>query len=96
MFASSSKQCARYFHDALGYPVMGRSKDTGEPSLGKIQLYKLALKFENPVLTLINTFRSTKKETSRLRFLPWIKTDETTKENDMSISTNQETEKVVA
>lgn len=78
MFASSSKQCARYFHDALGYPVMGRSKDTGEPSLGKLQLYKLALKFENPVLTLINIFRSTKKETSRLRFLPWIKIDETT------------------
>jgi len=72
MFAGSTKQCCTYFHELLGYPVMFRSKDTGQPSLGKKSLYKLALKYNNPVLTLVNIYRSTKKETSRLRFLPWI------------------------
>jgi DNA polymerase I-like protein with 3'-5' exonuclease and polymerase domains len=71
MFASSPKQCRTYFYELLGYPVVLRSKDTNEPSTGKIALYKLALKHNNPVLTLINTFRGVKKETSRLMFLPW-------------------------
>jgi len=50
---------------------MGRSKLTNEPALGKIPLFKMALKFNNPVITLINTYRGVQKETSRLRFEDW-------------------------
>jgi len=75
MFAGSTKQCCKYFHDMLGYPVIAKGKPDmyGEthPSLGKKALYRLALKVENPVINLITAYRTTKKETSRLRFLPW-------------------------
>ena len=78
MFAGSNSQCAEYFHNLMNYQVMGKSKETGKPSLGKLSLYKLALKYENPVITLINIYRQTKKETGRLRFVPWIKTKDET------------------
>ena len=75
MFAGSNKQCCKYFHDMLGYPVVAKGKPNvhGQqaPSLGKKALYKLALKVENPVINLICAYRAVKKETSRLRFLPW-------------------------
>ena len=75
MFAGSNKQCTKYFHDMLGYPVVAKGKPNvyGQqaPSLGKKALYKLALKVENPVINLICAYRAVKKETSRLRFLPW-------------------------
>jgi len=75
MFAGSNKQCCKYFHDLLDYPVVAKGKpdvygDT-HPSLGKKALYKLALKHENPVINLICAYRGVKKETTRLRFLPW-------------------------
>lgn len=75
MFAGSNKQCTKYFHELLGYPVVAKGKPNihGQqaPSLGKKALYKLALKVENPVINLICAYRAVKKETSRLRFLPW-------------------------
>jgi len=75
MFAGSNKQCCKYFHDMLEYPVVAKGKPNihGQqaPSLGKKALYKLALKVENPVINLICAYRAVKKETSRLRFLPW-------------------------
>jgi len=75
MFAGSNKQCCKYFHDMLGYPVVAKGKPNihGQqaPSLGKKALYKLALKVENPVINLICAYRAVKKETSRLRFMPW-------------------------
>ncbi len=75
MFAGSNKQCVKYFHTLLGYPVVAKGKEDkyGErkPSLGKKALYKLALKHENPVISLICAYRSVRKETSRLRFTPW-------------------------
>jgi len=70
MFAGSNKQCARYFHELMGYPVQGKT-DAGAPALGKHSLYKLALKYTNPVIQLVCIYRSTQKETSRLRFTPW-------------------------
>ena len=70
-FAGSNKQCIKYFHELLEYPIMMRSKETGEPSLGKKSLYKLALKHANPVITLVCMYRAVQKETSRLRFTPW-------------------------
>lgn len=71
LFPGSPKQCMKYFYDLLGYSVMKNPK-TGEPSLGKKQLYQLALKENNPVITLICIYRAVQKETSRLRFKPWI------------------------
>ena len=68
----SNKQCVKYFHDELTYPVVGRSPVTGEPSLAKKNLYKLQLKESNPVLSLISVFRAIAKESSMLKFCPWI------------------------
>lgn len=73
MIAGSNTQCCEYFHNLLGYPVVLHSPKTGKPSLGKKALYKLALKHDNPVITLICAYRATAKETSRLRFTPWKK-----------------------
>jgi hypothetical protein len=67
----SNKQCVKYFHEELGYPVVGRSSQTGEPSLAKKNLYKLQLKNDNPVITLISVFRAIAKESSMLKFVPW-------------------------
>ena len=67
----SNKQCVKYFHEALGYPVVGRSMQTGEPSLAKQNLFKLQLKHENPVITLCSVFRAIAKESSMLKFTPW-------------------------
>jgi len=82
MFAGSNKQCCKYFHDLLNYPVVAKGKpDTygqTHPSLGKKALYRLALKVENPVINLIAAYRSVKKETTRLRFLPWKPSRDTT------------------
>lgn len=74
LIAGSNTQCCEYFHKLLNYPVVARSKKTEKPSLGKKALYKLALKHDNPVITLICAYRAVAKETSRLRFEPWIKT----------------------
>jgi hypothetical protein len=76
LFAGSNAQCCEYFHNLLEYKVMHRSKKTQRPSLGKKSLYRLALAYENPVITLVCAYRSTQKETSRLRFIPWIQTNE--------------------
>jgi hypothetical protein len=72
LFAGSTKQCAEYFHNMLGYPVMFRSPETGFPSLGKKTLYKLALKYpQNAVITFVNLYRKIQKETGALSFSPW-------------------------
>lgn len=60
---SSSKSCVRYFHDALEYPIIGRSKKTGEPSLDETNLLRLKLK--NPLNATIDfciKYRQVKKE----------------------------------
>lgn len=74
--ASSSQQCVKYFHDLLGYPICGRSKKTGNPSLDEKNFYKLALKLkdkglENPIIELVLLYRSKAKETGSLKFNPW-------------------------
>lgn len=72
---SSNPQCTRYFHDLLGYPVVGRGKETktGErnPSLGKKNLLKLRLKHENPVIDLCMAYREVQKESGSLKFTPF-------------------------
>ena len=82
LIAGSNKQCCKYFHELLDYSVVGRSKKTGEPSLGKKALYKLALQYENPVITLVCAYRAVQKETSRLRFNPWPSRYETLHTNN--------------
>jgi hypothetical protein len=70
--ASSNMQCCIYFHDMLGYDVIMRSKKTGKPSLGKKAMLKLRIKYENPVITLILTYREIAKESGSLKWTPWM------------------------
>jgi DNA polymerase I-like protein with 3'-5' exonuclease and polymerase domains len=70
-FAGSNKQCVRYFHEMLGYNVVGRSSITSLPTLGKKCLYKLALAQDNPVIKFICMYRQVQKETGALMFNPW-------------------------
>lgn len=75
-FPSSNKQCCKYFHDLLGYPVVYRNppdqNGVRNPSLAAKHMYKLRLKHENPVIDLTLAFRQTKLETSTpLGFLAW-------------------------
>ena len=74
-FAGSNKQCCKYFHDMLGYPVMARSMKTQEPSLAKKAMFKLALKHENPVIQLSLAYREVAKEYGTYKFTPWITDD---------------------
>lgn len=72
MLPGSNTQCCRYFHDMLGYSVMHRSDKTDKPSLGKKQMYKLALQHpDNPVIQLILAYRVIAKEHGTLKFVPW-------------------------
>ena len=71
-FAGSSTQQIKYFHDMLGYPVVARSQETREPSLGKKALFKLALANpDNPVIPFIIAYRTVKKAWSTLNIVPW-------------------------
>jgi hypothetical protein len=74
-FPNSNKQCVKYFHDLLGYPVVYRNppdrKGIRNPSLAKLNLYKLQLKHDNPVIALTAVFRCIAKESSMLKFTPW-------------------------
>ncbi len=76
---SSNPQCVEYFHNMLGYPIVGRGKvkkdGTRGASLAKKNIFKLRLKFNNPVLDLVIAYRELAKESGTLKFLPW-KTDE--------------------
>ena len=71
-FPGSNKQCCNYFHIILGYDVIFRSPQTGQPSLGKKIMYRLAMKYpDNAVIPLVLLFRKVQKETSALKFIPW-------------------------
>lgn len=73
---SSNPQCVTYFHEMLGYSVVGRGKvkknGTRGPSLGKKHMYSLRLKQENPVIDLTLAYRETAKESGALKFTPWM------------------------
>lgn len=71
-FAGSNKQCCKYFHDLLGYPVVARSMKTQEPSLAKKAMFKLALKHDNPVIQLVLAYREVAKEYGTYKFTPWL------------------------
>lgn len=66
----SNQKCRRYFHDRLGYPVVGKTK-TGNPSLTEKDLYKLQLKYpDNDVISYLIAYRGVKKESGSLKFYP--------------------------
>lgn len=71
----SPPQCVKYFHGMLGYDEVGKGKErkdgTRQASLGKKNLFKLALKYENPVIDIIIAYRETMKETAKLQFTPF-------------------------
>lgn len=72
----SSKQCCRYFHDILNYPVQGRSKETNQASLDAKSFYKLTLALKqlgiyNPVIDIVLAYRTLAKESGSLKFKPW-------------------------
>lgn len=71
LFAGSNKQCVEYFHNILGYAVVFRSPTTGNPSLGKKIMYKLALKESNPVIMFTLLYRKVQKEYGAVNFIPW-------------------------
>ncbi len=72
LLATSSKSCVNYFHNALDYPVVGRSKKTGEAALGETELLKLKQKFPmNVTIDFCIKYRQRKKETGSLNFTPW-------------------------
>lgn len=71
---SSNPQCIRYFKDLLGYRIpKGKPKESGESSysLGKKNMYKLALQYDNPVIRFILLYRTCKTETGYLKFKPF-------------------------
>lgn len=72
LFPGSNKQICHYFHTLLQYEVVGRSKTTDEPSLGKKAMFTLALQYpDNPVITFILLYRAVQKEYGSLKFVPW-------------------------
>ena len=82
---NSNTQCVKYFHDLLGYPIVGRGKEkkdgTRGPSLAKKNMYKLKLKHTNPVIDLCLAYRETAKESGSLKFTPIKSSNDTTTNN---------------
>lgn len=71
LLPSSSQSCVKYFHEMLGYPVVGKSKKTGEVSLDETNLIKL--KQKNPMNILIDIcikYRGLKKFSGSLKAQP--------------------------
>lgn len=72
---SSPTQCVKYFHELLGYPIVGKGQEHKDgsraPSLGKKNLLKLRLKHDNPVIDIIQAYRECQKESGSLKFSPF-------------------------
>jgi|ERR1044071_2416934 hypothetical protein len=72
---NSNKQAVEYFHNLLGYDVVAKGKEkedgTRGPSLNKSAMYKLRIKYNNPVIDLCIAYREAVRETGYLNFLPW-------------------------
>jgi hypothetical protein len=70
--AASPKQCCKYFHEIMGYAVVGKTGE-GAPSLKADLMYRLKMKQpENVVIDLILAYRERAKEAGSLKFNPWI------------------------
>lgn len=61
----SSQQCAKFFHDELNYPPVGKT-ESGRPAMGRKALYQLYMKHNNPLLPVIIKYRSAAKDLGTL------------------------------
>lgn len=69
----SNKKATEYFHEQLGYKVVKRKADTGNPSLDEGALLELKKKYkDNIVIDFLIKYRGIKKETGDLGFKAWI------------------------
>lgn len=72
---NSNKQLCTYFHDMLGYDVVGRGQEREDgsrgASLAKKNMFKLRMKYENPVIDLSLAYRELVRESGYLNFTPW-------------------------
>lgn len=72
---NSNKQCVTYFHDMLGYEQVAKGKEQKDgsknASLAKTAMFKLKMKYNNPVIDIILAARELVKESSSLAFNPW-------------------------
>jgi hypothetical protein len=71
---TSSKQCVKYFHEDMGFPVLKRTA-TGAPSLDEKALLKLAVNNSHPLIPIILDYRRLKKESGTLKAIPWRQGD---------------------
>ncbi len=68
----SSKQCATYFHEELGYDVVKKT-ESGAPSLAGDALYMLKVKHPaNTAIDVIIAVRDCEQQLEQLRFKPLI------------------------
>lgn len=63
----SSQQCCKFFYERLKYEPQAFSDTTGEPTCSRKALYKLAIKYNNPVIPFIIKYREAAKNASNLR-----------------------------
>lgn len=75
-FLGSNKQLVKYFHEDMGFPIVRKSKETGEPSLNKEAIFDLAMRLGNegiksPVLDLVLAYRALQKEAGDNNFTLW-------------------------
>lgn len=72
---TSPKQCVKYFHEEMDYPIVARTP-TGNPCLNEKAMQKLKLKMVNnqimnPVMDYCLLFRKSSKQAGTLKFTPW-------------------------
>ena len=69
---NSPRQCCKYFYEMLNYPVpQGSRSEEGNPKGDKKAIFKLKLRFNNPVLDLVIAYRRLSKESGSLKFIPF-------------------------
>ncbi len=68
---ASPQQVARYFIEGLHYPC-AKCTETGAPCVDEGQLYKLLMKFANPIIPAILKQKHARKVVGELGFRPWF------------------------
>lgn len=72
---TSPKQCVKYFHEEMDYPVVARTP-VGNPCLNEKAMQKLKIRMvnnqiTNPVMDFCLLFRKCSKQAGTLKFIPW-------------------------
>ena len=63
----STQQLARYFHEEMDYPVVGKT-DSGAPAVDETAMYKILLKTKSPVASVALAYKRAAKVGSMLGF----------------------------